>query len=50
MTPDQIETLKRAVDALDEEYWNGSHTSVTAAFNVVEDLVAEIRAVWPSGD
>lgn len=50
MTPDQLTQLKGAVAALDDEYWNGSDTSVHASLNVVEDLLAETRTAWPRRD
>jgi hypothetical protein len=50
MTPEQMALLKNAVQALDDEYWCGSNTSVSLALNAVEDALTEIRAAWPRKD
>lgn len=50
MTPQQLDQLKNAVQALDDEYWNGSDVSVNVALNVVEDIFGEIRRDWPRRD
>lgn len=50
MTPEQLAQLKSAVDALGDEYWNGSDISFNVALNVVEDLFGEIRMVCPRRD
>jgi hypothetical protein len=47
VTPEQLAQIQGAVTVLEEEFWNGSDTSVNTSLNVIEDLLGEIRTTWP---
>jgi hypothetical protein len=49
VSPDELEKIQEKVRYLDEEYYHGSDTSVTAAINDLADYVESIRAAWMSG-
>lgn len=49
MTPQDLMELERLMHALDEEYWNGSDSTVTDAINELADFVEEIRSAWMNG-
>jgi hypothetical protein len=49
VSPNELGEIQNRVHHLDEEYWNGSDTSVTDAINDLADFVESIRAAWMSG-
>jgi hypothetical protein len=49
MSPQDVMELERLMHALNEEYWNGSDTTVTEAINGLADRAEEIRTAWMNG-
>lgn len=46
MTPEELNEIQQKVHHLDEEYWNGSDTTITDAINGLADYVESVRIAW----
>jgi hypothetical protein len=49
MTPEELGEIQNKVHHLDEEYWNGSDSSMTDAINDLADYVESCRMSWMNG-